>query len=96
MSYIHKKLINLYLKDKKKVIYVKKKSSTITTDIIGKTVLIYNGKKWVKKKLDNYYLVNKPLGTLRNVQTKVKSVYKSNKKKKTNKKKSTKVIKKKK
>jgi hypothetical protein len=28
----------------------------------------------------NYYLVNKPSGTLRNVQTKVKSVYKSNKK----------------
>jgi len=30
--------------------------------------------------IDNYYLVNKPSGTLRNVQTKVKSVYKSNKK----------------
>lgn len=89
MTYICKKLIKLYQNSTKANVYVKKKSSVITSDLLGKTALIYNGRKWVKKQMDNHYLLGKPLGALRNVNSKVPSIYKSKKKKKAGNKKAT-------
>jgi len=90
MYFIKKKLIKLYLNEYKQNIYIKSKSSIITTDAIGKCFFIYNGKKWLKKPIDNYYFVNKPIGSLKNLESKLISVYKRKKNKKIKKKTNTK------
>ena len=82
MLFIKKNLIKLYLNKKKKYIYSKLKSNIITRELIGKSFIIYNGKKWLKKDIDNLYYLNKPVGSLNNLDTKKISLYKSKKKKK--------------
>ena len=83
MYYIKKNLIKLYLNNKKKYIYTKHKSNMITKEVLGKAFIIYNGKRWLKKDIDNLYYVNKILGSLKNIETKKISLYKSKKKKKS-------------
>lgn len=82
MFHIKKKLLKLYTNKKKEFIYTKSKSSIITKDLFGKCILVYNGKKWLKKNIDNSYLLNKSIGLLRNIETKKISIYKKKKKKK--------------
>jgi ribosomal protein S19 len=86
MLFIKKNLIKLYLNKKKKYIYTTLKSNTITRELIGKSFIIYNGKKWLKKDIDNLYYLNKSIGSLTNLDTKKISQYKSKKKKKKKKK----------
>ena len=45
MFFIKKNLIRLYLNKKKLYIYTKSKASIITKDVLGKSFIIYNGKK---------------------------------------------------
>lgn len=82
MLYIKKNLIPLYLNKKKKYIYTKSKASIITKDVLGKSLIIYNGKKWIRKDIDTFYYINKSIGSLKNLETKKISVYKSKQKKK--------------
>jgi len=81
MVFIKKKLINLYKNKKKIYIYSKSRANTIHKDILGRVFFVYNGKKWIKKKIDNFYYINKSIGMLKNLDTKVVSIYKKNKKK---------------
>ena len=86
MFFINKKLIKLYLNKKKNYIYTKSKSSIFTKDTFGKVFFIYNGHKWLKKPVDNNYLLYKSIGSLKNLESKVVSVYKRKKNKSTKKK----------
>jgi len=79
MVFINKKLIKVYLNNKKKYIITKSKSSTIIKEMLGRTVLIYNGNKWLEKKINNQYLIGKKIGMLKNLESKLTSVYKSKK-----------------
>lgn len=87
MIFIKKKLIKQYLNPKTKFIYTKARSTTINKDVLGKFFIVYNGKKWLKTHVNNRYLLNKPVGRLKNMDTKKISIYKSKKKKKRRKKK---------
>ena len=82
MLFINKNIIKFYLNKKKKYIYTKLKSNVITRELIGKSFIIYNGKKWLKKEIDNLYYLNKPIGSLKNLDTKKITLYKTKKKKK--------------
>ena len=82
MVFINKKLISLYKNKKKTNIYVKNKSNVITEDVLGKTFIVYNGIKWCKKPIDTYYYINKPIGALRNLESKKISIFKHKKNKK--------------
>ena len=84
MLFIQKKLIPVY--KKKNVIYTKLKSNVITRDVLGKTFIIYNGKKWLRKDIDSAYYLYKSIGSLKNLDTRKLSVFKSKKKKKKRKK----------
>ena len=85
--YINKKLIKLYKNKNKLFLYTKSKSSIITKDLFGKCVYVYNGRFWLKKKIDNSYFLNKSIGSLKNVYTRKWCVYKQKKKKEKKKKK---------
>ena len=50
--------------------------------MLGKSLIIYNGKKWIRKDIDTFYYINKSIGSLKNLETKKISVYKSKQKKK--------------
>jgi ribosomal protein S19 len=84
MYHIKKKLLKLYTNEEKNFIYTKSKGSIITKDLFGKCIIVYNGKKWLKKNIDNSYLLNKSIGLLKNLETKKISIYKKKKNKKKN------------
>ena len=81
-TYVKSKLIKFYVN--KKYIYFRTKSlsTTITDELLGKYVFVYNGKKWICKDIDNDFYVNKPIGELKNINTKISSIYKKKKLKK--------------
>lgn len=81
MYFIKKNLIRLYLNKKVKYIYTKCRSSLITKDVLGKSFIVYNGKKWLRKDINNMYYLNKPIGSLKNLDTKKISTFKAKKKK---------------
>lgn len=82
MFFIKKNLIRFYLKKDIKYIYTKCRSSFITKDVIGKSFIVYNGKKWLRKDIDTFYHINKKIGFFKNLETKKISVFKDKKKKK--------------
>lgn len=82
MIFIKKKLINLYINKNKYNIYTKFKSTTITKDVLGKCFYVYNGKNWIKKPINNEFFFYKSVGSLKNINTKIRSIYKKKKQKK--------------
>jgi len=81
MFFIDKKLIYFYTRNKIKYIYTKQRSCLVTKDLLGKTVLVYNGKNWLRKDVDSLYYINKNISILKNLETRKISVFKSKKKK---------------
>ena len=81
MFFINKKLIKFYLDKKCKSIFSKNRSSFITKDLLGKSFIVYNGKKWLRKDIDTFYHLNKTIGSFKNLDTKKISVFKVKKKK---------------
>jgi len=81
MLFINKKIIRLYNSNKTNI-YIKNKSNIITKDSLGKCFFIYNGHKWIKKQIDLHYFIYKPVGSLKNINTKLISVYRVKKDKK--------------
>ena len=70
MFFINKKLIKFYLDKKCKSIFSKNRSSFITKDLLGKSFIVYNGKKWLRKDIDTFYHLNKTIGSFKNLDTK--------------------------
>lgn len=81
MFFIKKNLVRFYLDKDIKYIYTKCRSSFITKDVLGKSFIVYNGKKWLRKDIDNSYYLNKRVGYLKYLETKKISVFKTKKKK---------------
>ena len=82
MFYIDKKLVYFYTRSNTKYIYSKKRSCLVTKDLLGKVLIVYNGKKWLSKEIDNFFYVNKSISSFKNLETRKISVFKSKKKKK--------------
>ena len=82
MFFIKKKLITLYRNPNKINIYTKNQSNIITKETFGKCFFIYNGRLWIKKQIDNHYYLYKPVGSLKNTNTKKISIYRVKKDKK--------------
>ena len=83
--YVKSKLISFYKNPKYLYFRTKAGSSTITSALLGKHIYIYNGKKWLCKKIDNHYYIDKSISSLKNTNTKEISIYKKKKKKKNKK-----------
>lgn len=81
MFFIEKKLLKIYKNKSIKNVITKSRSCFITKDLLGKTFIVYNGKKWLRKDIDNHYYINKSIGVLKNLETKKISTFKSKKKK---------------
>lgn len=87
MYHIKKQLIKLLKNKEKQEIYTKARDTFITNDALGKCIYIYNGRKWLKKNLRNRYFLHKKIGSLKGLNTKKISKYKTKRKKKGKKKK---------
>jgi len=81
MFFIARNLLKIYKNKNIRYIITKSRSCFITKDVVGKTFIVYNGKKWLRKDIDTHYYINKSLCSLRNLETKKISTYKSKKKK---------------
>ena len=71
MFFIEKKLLKLYKNKNIKNIITKSRSCFITRELLGKTFILYNGKKWLRKDIDTHYYINKSIGSLKNLETKL-------------------------
>ena len=80
-NYIPNKVVK-FIKRRKLYFRTKASSITIISPLLGKYIYVYNGRKWICKKIDNKYYLYKNAGSLKHINTKISSVYKKNKKKK--------------
>lgn len=81
MFFIDKKLIYSYNINNLKYVYTKQRTCLVTKHLLGKTFIVYNGKKWLRKDIDTFYCINKNIANFKNLETRKISVFKSKKKK---------------
>lgn len=75
---------------------MKSRSSLITKELVGRTVLVHNGRYWIPKEIKEYFYINRSIGSLNKTDTRVMCIYGNKKRNKNRKKKKSKQQKKKK